>query len=75
MVLTNLPAIFILTIPNIHSAKKINKIPRPKFIQGSVAIRFPIFAYFDCVAASFTPQERNPTISPIRTKVPAIPSP
>ena len=64
-----------LTIPNIQSAKKINNIPRPKFIQGSVAIKFPIFAYFDCAAASFTPQDRNPTTSPIRTKVPAIPRP
>ena len=64
-----------LIIPNIHSAKKINKIPRPKFIQGSVAIRLPMFAYFDCAAASFTPQDKNPTIRPIKTKVPAIPIP
>ena len=75
VVLTKLPAIFTLMIPNIQRAKKINKTPSPKFIQGSVAIRLPRFAYLDWVATSLTPHERKPTTKPIKTKVPAIPSP
>ena len=62
-------------IPNIHKAKNIKSMPRPRFKNGSVAIKFPIFAYLDFAAISVTPQDRILTPKPIATKVPAIPRP
>ena len=49
--------------------------PSPRLIQELVAIKFPILAYLDWAATSLTPQDRNPTRMPIRTKVPEIPKP
>ena len=62
-------------MPNIHRAKNIKSMPKPRLSIGSVAIKLPIFAYRDFVAISVTPQERILTPKPIATKVPAIPKP